>query len=240
MSGKTLTGTPAQQGFDFSSTFTLFIDHVSYSYPNAKRATINDVTLKIDKGECIGIVGESGAGKTTLVDLILGLLTPSSGTATLNGTPTTLASLEWRERLAYVPQDPIIIDASLRENILLGHERSDEADDSLIEILSRLRLTRLLDRLSAGLDTKLGEQGVQLSGGERQRVVLARAFFRHRDFIVLDEPTSALDDQTEREINNQIRALKGAKTLVIISHRADTIRYCDRIYQIAQGAVTTI
>jgi ATP-binding cassette, subfamily B, bacterial PglK len=240
MLNNNLTDAPPQKDFGSTNNFTLSMDHVSYCYPNAKSATLNDVTLTINSSECIGIVGESGAGKTTLVDLMLGLLTPTAGTATLEGVPITLASRHWNERLAYVPQDSIIIDASLRENILLGHERSDEGDAFIIEILSRLRLKPLLDRLPEGVNTVLGEQGVQLSGGERQRIVLARAFFRHRDFIVLDEPTSALDNTTEREITEQIQALKGSKTMVIVSHRPDTIRYCDRIYEIKNRTVTCI
>jgi ABC-type multidrug transport system fused ATPase/permease subunit len=217
----------------------LALENVSYHYPNAKHAGVRDVTLEIDAGEKIGIVGGTGAGKTTLADLILGLLSPRAGSLVVDGVTLTQANLRaWQQSVGYVPQDIFLTDASVTENIALGVP-PNEIDQARVEEAARIaKLDRFIQtELPDGYATAIGERGVRLSGGQRQRIGIARALYHDADLIVFDEATSALDNLTEREVMAAIEALPGEKTVVMIAHRLSTVERCDRIVVMEKGRV---
>ncbi|MBC7286092.1 ABC transporter ATP-binding protein, partial [Hoeflea sp.] len=215
----------------------LRLENISYSYPNSDQAGIRDVSLHIAAGEKIGIVGSTGAGKTTLADLVLGLLEPSNGRLIADQTPITADNARaWMLSVGYVPQDIFLTDAPISENIALGvppdvidHERVRQA--ARIARIDSFIMTDLAD----GYATHVGERGVRLSGGQRQRIGIARALYHDADLIVFDEATSALDNLTEREVMTAIDALPGDKTVLMIAHRLSTVKRCDRIVVLDQG-----
>ena len=181
--------------------------------------------------------GFLGAGKTTLVDLILGLLKPSKGSLLYNGEELKGSLSGWQSQIAYLPQQVFLIDNTLRNNVALGIN-DNEIDDQLVhESLNNASLQEFVDTLPQGFETKLGERGVRLSGGQRQRVAIARAFYHGRNVLVMDEATSALDHETESEIVEEIKRLKGKKTIIVIAHRLTTVQHCDRIYCLEKGKI---
>ncbi len=208
---------------------------LGFRYPNALVDALHGINLQIRSGESVGLVGPSGAGKTTMVDVLLGLLEPHIGNITFNGLALQEALLDWRSQTAYLPQQVFLIDNTLKRNVALGVE-DDKIDEIRIhEALSQARLIELLDQLPKGVETLIGERGVRLSGGQRQRVALARAFYHQRGVLVMDEATSALDDSTEKEIVEEIKHLKGKITMIVIAHRLTTVQHCDRIYRLENG-----
>lgn len=221
-----------QQQFD-----ELVLDNISFAYPGASTPALENISIRVRAGESIGLVGPSGSGKTTLVDVILGLLEPKSGTVKFNNAYLIDALNSWRASVAYLPQQVFLADDSLRKNVALGEHDSDIDEGRLLKALHQARLDELTAQLPHGVETMLGERGVRLSGGQRQRVALARAFYYGRSVLVMDEATSALDNDTEREIADEIRRLKGAKTMIVIAHRLTTVQHCDRIYRLEKGMV---
>jgi ATP-binding cassette, subfamily B, bacterial PglK len=215
----------------------LTVRQVSFTYPNSKTPALDGISLNIHAGESIGLVGSSGCGKTTLVDALLGLLRPQKGQILYNGKAFGESIEEWRRQVAYLPQQIFLIDNTLRRNIALGVEDSKIDDSKVYEALRQARLDELIENLPDGIGTMLGERGVRLSGGQRQRIALARAFYHERDTLVMDESTSALDLETEREIVEEIKRLKGKRTIIVIAHRLSTLQYCDRIYKIQEGKI---
>lgn len=217
----------------------LDLDGVSYRYPNAERHGLNDISLSIRVGQKIGIVGITGAGKTTLADVILGLLDPTSGQILVDGTPVTPSNLRaWQRSVGYVPQDIFLTGSSIKENIAFGVD-CFEIDLARVE---QAALAAQLDEfirsdLPNGYDTAIGERGVRLSGGQRQRIGIARALYHDADLIVFDEATSALDNLTESEVMAAVDALPGDKTVLMIAHRLSTVRRCDRIVVLEKGRV---
>ena len=217
----------------------LTVNGVSYTYPNADRPNLSDIHLRVEAGERIGIVGASGAGKTTLADIILGLLTPQTGTIRADGTEITPQNLRaWQRSVGYVPQDIFLIDASLSENIALGLTL-DEIDAEKVERCAHIAQLHdfITTDLPNGYATHIGERGVRLSGGQRQRIGIARALYHDADLIVFDEATSALDNLTEREVMAAIEALPGDKTILMIAHRLSTVKVCDRIVVMQDGTI---
>ena len=172
-----------------------------------------------------------------MVDVLLGLLEPQTGTLKYNGHPLQETLAEWRFQVAYLPQQVFLIDSSLRDNVALGEDEFEIDEVRIREALRQARLTELVEQLPQGVNTILGERGVRLSGGQRQRVALARAFYHGRSVLVMDEATSALDNETEREIVAEIQRLKGHKTMIVIAHRLTTVQHCDRIYRLDQGRI---
>ena len=215
----------------------LIIENVSFNYPTVNENAVADVSLRILKGESIGIIGPSGSGKTTLLNLLLGLLKPNYGEIWLNEKPLNYSLDEWYSMVAYLPQQVFLLDDSLRRNVALGVDDKDINEGNLNQALRMARLNDLVDKLSAGSETILGENGVRLSGGQRQRVALARAFYHKRDVLVMDESTSALDNKMEQEIVQEIEQLKGNKTLIVVAHRLSTVKNCDRIYRLENGQI---
>ena len=211
------------------------LDNVSFAYPNKTSDFIKNISIKVASGQAIGIIGPSGAGKTTLIDLILCLLDPSDGSVKYNGSESELSLLEWRSQIAYLPQQVFIIDDTLKANIALG---ADNVDNTKLNYsIKKAKLEDLVNYLSDGVETFVGEKGIRLSGGERQRVALARAFYHDKNILVMDESTSSLDVETEKEIIKEIKNLRGTKTLIVIAHRMSTIQHCNRIYHIENGRV---
>ena len=212
---------------------------VSYRYPNAELAGLKNVSLDIRAGERIGIVGSTGAGKTTLADLVLGLLPPSEGRILVDGTEVSNDNLRaWQQTVGYVPQDIFLTDASISENIALGVP-PQEIDDARVRRATEIaRIDAFIrEEMPDGYATTIGERGVRLSGGQRQRVGIARALYHDADLIVFDEATSALDNLTEREVMAAIDALQGDKTVLMIAHRLTTVKRCDRIIVLDKGCL---
>ncbi len=220
-----------------SSFETLVMKDVLFRYPMAKREVLKNINLTIKRGDSIGIVGESGSGKTTLVDIILGLLEPDSGEIYFNGLSLKKDINNWQKHIAYLPQEVFIIDDKLKCNVALGVDEQDIDIELLHQSLEKASLSSLIDQLPDGEDTVLGERGVRLSGGQRQRIALARAFYHKRDILIMDESTSSLDNETEKEIVEEIKNLKGDVTMIVIAHRITTIANCDVVYKILKGEI---
>jgi ABC-type multidrug transport system fused ATPase/permease subunit len=213
----------------------LSLQEVSFRYPGSQSWSLQGATITLEHGKSYGFVGPSGAGKSTLVNLLLGLIEPTCGTVRVdNEDLSRILITDWHRGFGYVPQDPFIFDASLRDNIVFG-EKSDDVRVS--EVIDQVRLTGVAAHLPAGLDTLLGERGRRLSGGQVQRVAIARALFRRPDILFLDEATSALDSITESEIYSTIDDLRGNVTTLMIAHRVTSLRHCDRIFVLDQGHV---
>lgn len=220
-------------------TFTNSIElqNVSYIYPNAKAKSISDVCLSIKKGESVGLIGTSGAGKSTLVDLILGLLKPTSGVIYVDNIDINEGLRSWQDLIGYVQQSIFLSDDTLKKNIAFGL-KDDEIDDELIEqAIKAAQLEWFLETLPNGLNTFVGERGIRLSGGQRQRIGIARALYHNPPVLVFDEATSALDSDTEIEVMSAIKALKGTRTMIIIAHRLSTIEHCDKVYRLNNGSI---
>jgi ABC-type multidrug transport system fused ATPase/permease subunit len=213
---------------------------VSYAYDTSADPVLEHVTLTIRKGESVGLVGHTGAGKSTLVDLLLGLLQPTHGRITVDGRDLRTHARWWQQQIGYVPQAFYIVDDTLRRNIAFGVPDHEIDARRVAEVVRVAQLDEVVARLPAGLDTVVGERGIRLSGGERQRVVIARALYRDPAVLVFDEATSALDVQTERELVRAIDALRGAVTLVVIAHRLATVRRCDRLVFLERGRVVAV
>lgn len=213
----------------------LVLSNISYAYPGTSKNVIDNLSMTITKGTSVGFIGSSGAGKTTLADIILGLLKPQSGNILIDGTDIEEIGKAWHHVIGYVPQSIYMIDASIRSNIAFGIDKELIDDEKVWKALEMAQLKEFVETLPGGIDTNVGEWGVQLSGGQRQRIAIARALYSEPDIIVLDEATAALDYETENAVMESIEALQKVKTLVIVAHRLTTIRKCDAIYEIVDG-----
>lgn len=223
-------------------TEALTLSDVSYIHPGAHRAGLGRYSVIVRAGERIGIIGPSGAGKTTLADVLRGLLQSQSGELCVDGEALTQENIcGWQRAVGYVPKDTFLTDASLSANIALGL-RPEEVDQYKIERAARSALLHdfAINELSDGYETHIGERGVRLSGGQRQRIGIARALYHDADLIVFDEATIALDNLTEAEVMTTIDALPGDKTIMIIAHRLSTVRCCDRIVMLERGRLPGI
>lgn len=224
-------------GTDLTLRSELVVQNVSYHYPGAARPALTDVSMRLTVGESVGIVGSTGAGKSTLVDLIVGLLTPTSGRVIVDGTDLAADPMRWRQRIGYVPQSIFLLDDTLRKNIALGIP-DDEIDEQAIEhAIEMAQLRTLVGSWPNGIHTELGERGIRLSGGERQRIGIARALYHDPDLLVFDEATSALDGVTEAEVTRSIHSLRGVKSMLVIAHRLSTVRACDRLLYLEEGRI---
>lgn len=216
---------------------SMLLKNVFFSYKNDKEHQLNGISLQVDKNKSIGLFGQSGSGKTTLVDVMLGLLEPSKGEIHLNN-KIVKNNKEFRNLVAYIPQDIFIINDSVKNNITLTG-RDEVVDDVLLEdVVLRSRLKEVINNLPEGINTNIGERGVKLSGGQKQRIAIARALYNKREVLIMDEATSALDNNTEKEIIDEIRKLKGKVTMVVIAHRLTTLQHCDEIYEISNGRIS--
>ena len=230
-------GKPLPQKAQRSSTASsdsgeIELENVSFTYPDTDVPVLSDVNLRIQSGHSVGICGVTGAGKTTLVDIILGLLSPQTGCIRYNGTDIRTDYAAWQQHIGYVPQNIYLVDESIRSNVALG-VYADEIDDERIwKALEDAQLADFVRGLKDGLDTVIGERGVRISGGQRQRIGIARALYYDPDILFLDEATAALDNETEKAVMASINRLSGRKTCIIIAHRLTTIEGCDEIYRV--------
>lgn len=218
----------------------LRLDAVTFAYPGSANNTIDGVTLTIPYGAIVAIVGESGAGKTTLVDLVLGLHHPSSGSITADGVDISTAPAKWRSKLGYVPQDVFLLDASIAENVAFDVDRADIDLDRLADALEQAQLNDVVAGLPGTVDSQVGERGALLSGGQRQRIGIARALFRRPKLLILDEATSALDSETEHRFGQALERLHGSLTVIVVAHRLSTVRNADQIVFLERGRVTSV
>jgi ATP-binding cassette subfamily C protein len=213
------------------------LDGLTYRYPQSDRAAVENVSLRLGRGESIGLVGLSGSGKSTLVDLLLGLLEPEQGQVTVDGSMIDHRTGRWLGGVGYVPQSIYILDDTIRRNIAFGVADEDIDDAAVRRALDMARLAPFVASLPDGLDTVLNENGARLSGGQRQRIGIARALYHDPEILIFDEATSALDVLTESEITEAIRDLHGHKTIIVIAHRLVTVRHCDRIILMENGHI---
>lgn len=218
---------------------SLHIKNVSYIYPGSIGKAIDNISIIIKKGESIGIVGPSGSGKSTLVDLLLGLLPPTSGCINVDGLDIACNLRSWQNHIGYVPQTIFLIDESIRRNIAFGLEDHKIDDMSIRRAINSAQLEEFVFGLRLGLDTHVGERGVRLSGGQRQRIGIARALYHDPEVLVFDEATSALDIETEAEIVSAIRSLQGQKTIIVIAHRLSTVENLNWVYCINKGLLVS-
>ncbi|MGC1525205.1 MAG: ABC transporter ATP-binding protein/permease [Phormidesmis sp.] len=228
---------PARAGQFLASQFetSVSLKGITFFYPNTKEPAIADISLDIRKGESIALVGKSGSGKTTLVDIILGLLQPSSGDILVDDQSVYTDLRAWQNLLGYIPQSIFLTDETIAQNIAFGIPVDEIDYERVNKAVKAAQLEDLVEHLPDGLETMVGERGMRISGGQRQRVGIARALYYEREILVLDEATSALDSETEKLVSDAINSLAGDKTLIIIAHRVSTIENCDRIYRLEDG-----
>ena len=215
----------------------LRLSQVSFSYEDTPTDALSDVSLRIRRGETVGICGPTGGGKTTLVDLISGLLQPTRGRITIDGEDLSSNTVAWQRNLGVVPQMVFLIDDTLRRNIALGVPDEQIDEDALAAAVALAQLDEFVERIPDGLETVVGEQGVRVSGGQRQRIAIARALYRHADVLIFDEGTSALDNTTEAHLMGALNELRGEHTIVLVAHRLSTVRDCDQIVYVESGRV---
>jgi ATP-binding cassette, subfamily B, bacterial PglK len=213
------------------------LQQVMYRYPNASRRSLDNVSLSIRQGEAIAFIGKSGAGKTTLVDVILGLLECTGGDIQVDGVSIYSNLRAWQNVIGYIPQSIFLMDDTIECNIAFGVPESSINLEKLLQAIQAAQLTEMIDKLPEGLKTQVGERGVRLSGGQRQRIGIARALYHEREVLILDEATAALDNETEQLVTDAIRSLSGTKTIIVIAHRLTTIQHCDRIYMMENGRI---
>lgn len=221
----------------FSLRNQIVLEKVTFQYPDTLRKSLDEICLTIQKGQSIGLIGKSGAGKTTLVDVILGLFIPQSGDIKVDGASVYSNLRAWQNMLGYVPQSIFLIDDTLERNIAFGVPDHLINQHRLRKAIEMSQLSEVVDQLSDGIKTVVGERGVLLSGGQRQRVGIARVLYHEREILVFDEATAALDNETEQLVTEATKNLSGTKTIIIIAHRLSTIEHCDRIYQLEQGRI---
>lgn len=211
------------------------LKNIVFKYPNTEVLIFDHADMEIPVGQSVGIVGTSGAGKTTVVDILLGLLQIQEGQILADGVEVREHYRSWLKNIGYIPQSIFMIDSTIRKNVAFGYAEEEIDDEKVWRALKEAQLDEFVKGLPEGLDTSIGERGIRISGGQRQRIGIARALFEDPEVLVLDEATSALDNETEAAIMDSINRLHGRKTLIIIAHRLQTIEKCDMVYRIEKG-----
>ena len=214
------------------------LEGITFRYPDGDRNIFTDASMVIPKGKSVGIKGASGAGKSTIVDILLGLLHVQKGKITCDGANIFSNYESWLSQIGYIPQSIYLIDESIRDNIAFGIDEREIDDARIREVAAEAQLLEFIDSLPEGLDTKIGDRGVRLSGGQRQRIGIARALYHNPEILVFDEATSALDNETEAALMGAINSFHGRKTMIIIAHRLNTIENCDLIYEVKGEKIT--
>ena len=208
------------------------LEDITYKYPNTETWIFEHADMEIPVGASVGIVGVTGAGKTTIVDILLGLLQMESGRILADGVNVNENYAGWLKNIGYIPQTIFMIDDSIRKNVAFGVPEEEIDDKKVWRALEEAALDEFVKSLPDGMETGIGERGIRISGGQRQRISIARALYEDPEVLVLDEATSALDNETEAAIMDSINRLHGRKTLVIIAHRLQTIEKCDMVYRV--------
>lgn len=234
--------TPAEDSAVEALPFTdaIVVDNVSFQYAGAAQNALTSINLTIKKGQVVGICGPTGGGKTTLVDLITGLLTPTSGRITIDGTDLQQKTRQWQRSLGVVSQSVFLIDDTLRRNIALGVPDEKIDDDAVSRAVQLAQLTDFINSLPEGIETTVGERGVRLSGGQRQRIAIARALYSQPAVLVFDEGTSALDNATEASLMASIEQLRGSITVIHIAHRISTVKSSDQVILVERGRISAV
>lgn len=223
---------------DINFKSQIVLSQVSFSYPGKKNLALSDINLVVPKNKVIGLVGSSGAGKSTAVDLLLGLIEPQIGKLLVDEVEVNARNKRsWQNKIGYVSQSIFLADSSIRENIAFGLPRQEICEAKVSNAIHLSHLDELISSLPEGLDTQVGERGIQLSGGQRQRIGIARALYSEAEILVFDEATSALDGVTERLVMDAIHDFVGTKTIVLIAHRLATVQNCDCIYLMSKGCI---
>ncbi len=232
---KAMESTPAhEKRISFQS---IRLENVGFRYPEQTQDALSDVTLEIKRGSSVGVVGATGSGKSTLVDVILGQIPPTQGVITIDGRPISEVKRQWQTMIGFVPQDVFITDGSLRDNVAFGIPCAEVDSNRVLRALSQAHLGDVVDALPGGVDGYVGEGGARLSGGQIQRIALARALYSEPEVLVLDEATSALDNETEFLIGEAIQELGPRVTLVVVAHRLSTVRLLDCIHFFSEGSL---
>ena len=219
-------------------TKEICLSDISYKYPNTDVYIFKDAHMTIPVGAAVGVVGTTGAGKTTIIDILLGLLKLESGTITADGVDISTNYQGWLKNIGYIPQTLFMTDSTIRNNVAFGYADDEIDDERVWEVLKEAQLDEFVRGLPDGLDSSIGERGIRISGGQRQRIAIARALYEDPEVLVLDEATSALDNDTEAAIMDSINILAGKKTLVIIAHRLQTIEKCNMVYRVENGKIS--
>lgn len=222
---------------NFPFQMALHIEHIKYKYPSTETLVLNNVDLVIHKGKSIGFIGGSGAGKTTLIDIILGLIKPDSGAIMIDGVDIQSNIRGWQDLIGYVPQSIYLTDDTLRRNIAFGIPDDKVDESAILRAMRDAQLDEFISELPDGLDTLVGERGVRISGGQQQRIGIARALYHNPSVLVLDEASSSLDTETETSVMKAVYNLQGEKTIIIIAHRLSTIQNCDYVYKLEKGKI---
>ena len=213
----------------------IVLKDVHWRYENSKRDVLNGLNLVIRRGESVGFVGSSGGGKSTLVDVIMSLFKPQTGSVTMDGVDIFLMKYRWRSLIGYVPQNIYLTGDSVRRNVAFGLPDDQISDEKVWKALEQAQLKEYVESLPNKLETSVGERGVKFSGGQRQRVAIARALYNEPEILILDDATAALDNETEKAFMEAIEALQGEKTILLVAHRLTTVKKCDRVYEIKDG-----
>lgn len=232
---------PTQAGTSvMSMQNNLQLQAVSFRYEGANADAVDSVSLTVTKGMVLGVVGPSGGGKTTLIDLILGLIKPTEGSIEVDGIDIHSDLRSWQDRIGVVSQTVFLLDDTVRNNIALGLPPDQVSEDRLTEAIEGAQLSDYIESLPHGLDTFVGERGIRISGGQRQRVAIARALYRDPEVLILDEGTSALDVVTEAQVMTAVEAIRADRTIIIVAHRLSTVRSCSKIAVIKNGRVSDL
>lgn len=214
---------------------SLVLKDIVWRYPEGERNVLEGLNIRIEKGKSVGLIGISGAGKTTVADIVLGLFYPQKGEILIDGRPKEEVDASWHRMIGYVPQNIYLIDDTVRNNVAFGVEEDSIDDTKVWHALSQAQLKEFVEKLPEGLNTQMGDRGIRFSGGQRQRMAIARALYNDPEILVLDEATSALDTETENAVMEAIDLLHNQKTLIIVAHRLSTIENCDVVYEITGG-----
>ena len=228
---------PSRRGPRLPFMSQLSLSHVSFRYPGAHVMALSDVSIEVSHGSTVGLIGTTGAGKSTLVDIILGLLAPTEGVVRVDGKDIQAHLRGWQDQIGYVPQSIYLTDDTLARNVAFGIPSEMIDETAVWRALAAAQMADFVRQLPNGLHTEVGERGVRLSGGQRQRIGIARALYNDPAVLMLDEATSSLDTSTERDVMSAISSLHGQKTIIIVAHRLSTVGNCDRLYRLERGKV---